>query len=133
MCITKLGALNLPDYLLRGGQKALNLTKGFVRSKPYVKAKALSGRFANVASGATRPIVKGITATGKFIFEKPHIALPAAALGIYGAKQLGNNIYKNMYHIEPRYGITHSDAFGQIRYNDTAKENKYKEMNLLNI
>ena len=134
MAITKLGQdLTLPKYLAQGFLNAFRRAKRVSDATVSPLGKIVGNRAAGLTSKALGSIVKGVSGVGKFIYNKPHIAVPMAAMGYLATKGAYSNFAKNMYHVYPRYGITHSNALGQIKYTRPENKKSYEDLNVLNI
>lgn len=137
MSITKVGsefikeaAPNLPQYVWGGVKKLWNFAKWFPNSGIKKPGKPIAKGFTKAI---LNPVVKGVAGAGKFLYNKPHIAIPAAAFTYLGAKGVADNIHKNMYHVDPKYDITRSNLFGQIKYRVPEYQDKYKDLSLFNV
>ena len=152
MCITKLGNHNLHREELRGstitktGQDTLPkyIWRGLLRTKDFIKnvptswygraGKSIGSANAGVVSKyMMRPAVKGTAAAGKFLYRHPTIAIPGLAMGYVGYRGIADNYKKNMFHVDPKYNITRSNALGQIVYNDPRQQKNYEQLPFTNI
>lgn len=133
MCITKLGA-TLPQHIW---DTIKGIGKGFqwIGAGPIGKGVRRSGRSitSKFIGGVGVPAVKGITATGKFLYNRPEIAIPAIGASIYGIHKLKNDVRKNMYHVDPKYNITHSGILGKVKYMNPEYEQKANTLSIFNI
>lgn len=71
-------------------------------------------------SGASRALkagISGITNTGRFIYNRPEVAVPLAVGATIGGIKLVKRVKPALYHVDPAYDITNAGPFGGIHYN----------------
>lgn len=119
------------------GRKVWSILK---KTKPeYVKKP-----FEWAYRGTKKPAelaVRGITRTGKFIHDHPHSAIPAAAIGLYGAAKMKDTVQKNYLHTDPQMRVTRRSATNsnvipgllapKIEYRDPQFKQHFRNRNLI--
>ena len=133
MCITKTGQDNLPTYLWKGIKGVKDFFKWIPKSPAGKAGKAIGTSSGSAFTKTISPVVKGLAATGKFLYNKPSVAIPLAGMAYIGGKKMLDNTHKNMYHVDPKYNITHANALGQIKYNNPDRAKEYKELSIFNV
>ena len=110
MAITKLGQ----DYIKIANVPLLSLLSKIV-TKPvtgvyHALTHPLLRRGAGKAYGASKKVGKipleGANKAGKFLVNKPSMAIPILGASAYGAFTINDKIKKNMLHTDPRMNVT---------------------------